>query len=82
MEINLLEEACDICGEDTDTRTAEDVTAVFPFSGICCIKCYRRFELPTRLGNLFQRFIDSLDMEDEEDFLLYERLEQFKKEQI
>ena len=35
-----------------------------------------------RLGNLFQRFIDSLDMEDEEDFLLYERLERFKKEQI
>tara|TARA_R100000935_G_scaffold57367_1_gene91177 strand:- start:1786 stop:1893 length:108 start_codon:yes stop_codon:yes gene_type:complete len=30
--------------------------------------------------NLFQSFIDSLDMEDEEDFLLYERLEQFKKE--
>ena len=32
--------------------------------------------------NLFQSFIDSLDMEDEEDFLLYERLERFKKEQI
>jgi len=26
-----------------------------------------------------QIFIDSLDMEDEEDFLLYQRLEQFKK---
>ena len=52
MEINLLEEACDICGEDTDTRTAEDVKAVFPFSGICCAKCYQETELPARLEKL------------------------------
>ena len=32
--------------------------------------------------DLFQSFMDSLNMEEEEDYLLYERLERFKKEQI
>ena len=30
--------------------------------------------------DIFQIFLDSLDMEDEEDYFLYERLTNFKKE--
>ena len=31
--------------------------------------------------DLFQIFLDSLDMEDEEDYFLYERLTSFQEEQ-